>query len=247
MQLSPAAAFFEYDPATNSLIAVTSPSNASGPCFTGRFLLLPNGQVLFSSRSAEVAIYTPDGAPDLSWKPAISGVPAHMAVGDDYALSGTQFNGLSQACMYGDDATMATNYPVARLEQGTTVIYCRTAHHSTMGVATGSEPVSTVLSIPRRSTRRLRPGGRGQRHRVVPFRSPSWPRPAPATSSSWGWRRGEPAGEHLTAITGAPPAATAPFAYVAPDGSDRVVYQDSSGGSPSYRWRRVREPGSMTA
>jgi hypothetical protein len=141
--------FFEYDPAANSLTAVSPPpSNASGPCFTGRFLLLPNGQVLFSSESSKVTVYTPDGTPDPSWKPAITGVPGFMAVGHHYALTGTQFNGLSQACMYGDDATMATNYPVARLEHGTTVIYCRTAHHSTMGVATGTAPVSTVLSIP---------------------------------------------------------------------------------------------------
>ena len=35
---------------------------------------------------------------------------------------------------------------------------------------------------------------------------------------------------NLTAITGAPQTATAPFAYVAPDKSGRVVYQDSSGG-----------------
>ena len=141
--------FFEYDPAANSLTAVSPPpSNASGACFTGRFLLLPNGQVLFSSESSKVTVYTPDGTPDPSWKPAITGVPGFMAVGHHYALTGTQFNGLSQACMYGDDATMATNYPVARLEHGTTVIYCRTAHHSTMGVATGTAPVSTVLSIP---------------------------------------------------------------------------------------------------
>ena len=41
--------FFEYDPATDTLNPVGTPSNASGPCFTGRFLLLPNGQVLFSN------------------------------------------------------------------------------------------------------------------------------------------------------------------------------------------------------
>ncbi len=35
---------------------------------------------------------------------------------------------------------------------------------------------------------------------------------------------------NLTALTGAPQTATAPFAYVAPDESGRVVYQDSSGG-----------------
>ena len=140
--------FFEYDPASNTLVQVSAPSNAGQPCFKGRFLLLPNGQVLFTDQSSAVTIYTPGGTPDPSWKPTITAVPLNMAVGHHYLLSGRQFNGLSQACSYGDDATMATNYPIARLEQGSKVIYCRTAHHSTMGVATGSATVSTVLSIP---------------------------------------------------------------------------------------------------
>lgn len=140
--------FFEYDPATDTLSPAPSPSNSGGPCFTGRFLLLPNGQVLFSSQSSKVTIYTPGGGPQPSWKPAVTAVPAFMAVGHDYLVSGTQFNGLSQACYYGDDATMATNYPVIRLQQAAKVIYCRTAHHLTMGVATGPEVVSTIASIP---------------------------------------------------------------------------------------------------
>jgi len=140
--------FFEYDPATDTLSPAPSPSNSGGPCFTGRFLLLPNGQVLFTNQSPKVAIYTPGGAPQPSWKPKVTAVPPFMAVGHHYQVSGLQFNGLSQACYYGDDATMATNYPVIRLEQGGKVIYCRTAHHLTMGVATGDEVVSTIVSIP---------------------------------------------------------------------------------------------------
>lgn len=141
--------FFEYDPSTNALSPpLASPSNATGACFTGRFLLLPNGQALFSNQSSKVTIYTPDGAPNPAWKPAITAIPSIMAVGHHYLLSGRQFNGLSQACFYGDDATMATNYPIARLEQGAKVFYCRTARHSTMGVATGNQIVSTILSIP---------------------------------------------------------------------------------------------------
>lgn len=140
--------FFEYDPGTNSLAAVGVPSNAGNACFTGRLLLLPNGQVLFSNQSSTVTIYTPDGSPDPAWRPAISAVAPTMAVGHHYLLEGERFNGLSQACCYGDDATMATNYPIARLEQGSKVFYCRTARHSTMAVATGNATVSTILSIP---------------------------------------------------------------------------------------------------
>lgn len=140
--------FFEYEFATNTVSTQPAPSNAGSPCFTGRFLLLPNGEVLFSNQSSKVTVYTPNGAPNPAWRPAITHVQPIMAVGHHYLVEGRQFNGLSQACSYGDDATMATNYPIARLEQGTKVIYCRTAHHSTMGVATGPAVVSTVLSIP---------------------------------------------------------------------------------------------------
>ncbi len=140
--------FFEYDPATDTLSPAPSPGNSSEPCFKGRFLLLPNGQVLFTNQSSTVSIYTPGGAPQPSWKPTVTTVPTFMATGHDYLVSGFQFNGLSQACYYGDDATMATNYPIIRLHQGGKVIYCRTAHHLTMGVATGSEVVSTIVSIP---------------------------------------------------------------------------------------------------
>lgn len=140
--------FFEYDPATNGLTQVSKPSNSAQPCFMGRFLLLPNGEVLFTDQGSKVTVYTPGGSADPSWKPVITSVPSFMAVGFDYLLSGFQFNGLSQACYYGDDATMATNYPIARLEGGGQVFYCRTAHHSTMAVATGTQPVTTILSVP---------------------------------------------------------------------------------------------------
>jgi hypothetical protein len=138
----------KYDPTTNLLAEVGAPSNSGQPCFMGRFLLLPDGNVLFTDQGSTVTMYTPGGAAKPAWKPVITSVPAFMAVGFDYLLAGLQFNGLSQACSYGDDATMATNYPIARLEGSGNVFYCRTAHHSTMAVATGTQPVATILSVP---------------------------------------------------------------------------------------------------
>ncbi len=65
-------------------------------------------------------------------------------------VSGRQFNGLSQAVSYGDDAQMATNYPLVRLRHRDTgvVTYCRTAGHSTMAVATGPAATWTHFSVP---------------------------------------------------------------------------------------------------
>jgi hypothetical protein len=45
---------------------------------------------------------------------------------------------------------MASNYPLVRITNTATgnVVYCKTHNHSTMGVATGSEKVSTAFDIP---------------------------------------------------------------------------------------------------
>jgi hypothetical protein len=80
----------------------------------------------------------------------VTACPTDLHPGVSYTLSGTQLNGLSQAVSYGDDAQMATNYPLVRLRNAATgsVIYCRTFDHSTMGVATGAATVSTTFTVP---------------------------------------------------------------------------------------------------
>ena len=142
--------FFEYDPTTNTAALVSNPTNNGGPCFTGRMLMLPTGQVLFSSHSNRIAIYTPSGAPNPAWRPVIVSFPATVQAAHTYTLTGHQLNGLSQCCSYGDDATMATNYPIVRLTNNATgaVVYCRTANHSTMAIATGAAAVTTSVTIP---------------------------------------------------------------------------------------------------
>ncbi len=142
--------FFEYDPSTNAASVITSPSNGGRACFDGRFLLLPSGQVLFSNNTTDIEVYTPDGHPDPSWKPTITNCPSAMNLGDTYSISGTQLNGLSQAVSYGDDAQMATNYPIVQLKNTATgkVVYLRTFNHSTMGVATGDTIVTTNVQVP---------------------------------------------------------------------------------------------------
>jgi hypothetical protein len=70
--------------------------------------------------------------------------PAHT-----YVLRGERLNGMTQAVAYGDDATMATNYPIVRLvSEDARVHYCRTHGHSTMAVATGRRRVHTSFTVP---------------------------------------------------------------------------------------------------
>jgi hypothetical protein len=66
------------------------------------------------------------------------------------SVSGTQFNGLSQAAAVGDELNAATNYPLVRITNLASghVVYARTHDHSSMGVATGSTVVSTLFNVP---------------------------------------------------------------------------------------------------
>ena len=140
--------FFEFDGA--NLNRVDDPSNATGVIYEGRMLLLPTGQVLYSAATPAMYVYEPDPGPQQAWKPVITACPTDMHNSATYTLQGQQLNGLSQAVSYGDDAQMATNYPLVRLRDTATnaVYYCRTFNHSTMAVATGSATVSTSLVVP---------------------------------------------------------------------------------------------------
>jgi hypothetical protein len=70
--------------------------------------------------------------------------------GSTYKITGTQFNGLSQAAAFGDEYQTATNYPLVRITNTATghVFYAKTHDHSTMGVATGSKSVFTNFDVP---------------------------------------------------------------------------------------------------
>lgn len=144
--------FYIYNPSSNKAAIQSqssTPTNSSTPCFQGRFLLLPSGEVLYSNQTNVVSILSSVGGAQASWAPTITNCPSALILGHTYQIFGTQFNGLSQACSYGDDAQMATNYPIVRLQNNSgNVYYLRTANHSTMGVATGTTQVSTFVSVP---------------------------------------------------------------------------------------------------
>jgi hypothetical protein len=131
----PPVHFFEFDGQGFTQVADTpdAPFIAS---YYLNFLVLPTGQIL-ATDFISVQIYTPSGAADPSWAPAIDTYPATITRGATYQLTGRQFNGLSHGAAYGDDAQAATNYPIVRLVNAATghVFYGQTSGFNTMSVA----------------------------------------------------------------------------------------------------------------
>jgi len=109
-------------------------------------MVLPTGEVLI----AGYAVYQPTGTYEAAWQPTIATYPSTVTRGSTYKISGTQFNGLSQAAGFGDEVETFTNYPLVRITNNSTshVFYARTHDHSTMGVATGSKKVFTYFDVP---------------------------------------------------------------------------------------------------
>lgn len=109
-------------------------------------LVLPTGEVMVGGSK----VYQSTGTYNPAWAPAITSSPASVSRGSTYQISGTQFNGLSQANAFGDEDNQPTNYPLVRITNNSTghVFYARTHDHSTMGVATGSKTVSTNFDVP---------------------------------------------------------------------------------------------------
>ena len=112
----------------------------------GSLMPLPTGEVLVGG----YATYKTTGTYQQSWAPTISNAPSSVTRGQTYQVSGTQFNGLNQGAAFGDEFDSHTNYPLVRITNNSTghVFYCRTHDHSTMGVATGSQTVSTNFDVP---------------------------------------------------------------------------------------------------
>lgn len=142
--------FYEFN-GTSLNTAPLPPHASTDAAYVGRMLVLPTGQILYTDGTTQVELYTPTGTYQSAWQPKITSVAATLTAGSlNNSISGTQFNGLSQGAMYGDNAQMATNYPLVRIKNNSTghIFYVKTHNHSTMGVATGTTAVSTQFDIP---------------------------------------------------------------------------------------------------
>jgi hypothetical protein len=141
------AQFLQWDGTQLTYDTASNPFSGDSSYY-GNMVMLPTGQVLFTDFSA-VAVYTPAGGPKSAWLPRVTSSPAAMTRAASYTIAGTQFNGVSQGCYYGDDFASATNFPLVRFTNHATghVFYARTHGFSYMGV---QHPgiVSTEVDIP---------------------------------------------------------------------------------------------------
>jgi len=109
----------EYCPNEDVWLTVPSPDGFGNPASgTTRMLALPVpgagsgvGQIMMTN-SGKAWFYTPsdDALPSDDWRPSLA--TAWVAFGQ-YHATGTQLNGLTTGADLGDDARMATNYPIA--------------------------------------------------------------------------------------------------------------------------------------
>ncbi len=142
--------FYEWDGKALSQVAGL-PTSAGDTSFTGNFLTLPTGELLFTNQNPNMYLYTSKGSADPTWYPAITASPSSVRSGTSYTISGTQFNGMSGASGYGDDQQNCTNYPQVRITNTSSkhVVYCRAFNPSTYAVQTGSQIVSTNFEVPK--------------------------------------------------------------------------------------------------
>jgi hypothetical protein len=133
---TPPTHVFDFNGTT--LTEVPDPPNAANMASNDAFMMvLPTGQVLFNDRIGDIEVYNATGSPNRAWLPSISTVPATLAAGGSYTLSGRQLNGRTQAAAYGDDYQDATNYPLVRITNTATgaVTYARSYGMTKMSVA----------------------------------------------------------------------------------------------------------------
>jgi hypothetical protein len=146
---APPVAFFEFN-GQRFVTEPTIPNAANDPSYSVSLLLLPTGQVLEVDGTNDIEIYTPSNlSNNPAWAPVIIASPPVVSPGASYPLQGVRFNGMSQACMFGDEHQCATNYPLVRIINSRTkhVFYSRTHDHSSMAVASNLL-VSTHFDVP---------------------------------------------------------------------------------------------------
>ncbi len=142
--------FYEFDYRSNKFTQILAPTGDSfikTPCYYTNMLDLPDGTVLFSNQyDSQLYVYKPFGPELASGKPTINNIAKIDC--NNYTITGTLFNGISEGAGYGDDWQMATNYPIVRLTSGANVYYARTSHWNSNGIQRGPSPDTAHFILP---------------------------------------------------------------------------------------------------
>lgn len=145
----PPTHFFTFDGTKITQIAdaPASTSVSRVPAFSGFFMPLPNGQILFNNRmgSTGLALYNPEASADSSWLPKITNVPTDLSVGTTYSVTGKQLSGLTAGAAFGDDWGTTSNYSIIQITNIATgkVTYAPTKTIGTYSVAPNFESTTT--------------------------------------------------------------------------------------------------------
>lgn len=142
---------YDYDPANNKLVDVSpselvGPSLGRTPAYVTRMLMLPNGNVLFSTSTSTIWQYDPDGVSNETLRPEIEVIKA-LGLGV-YQLTGTRINGYSEGAAYGDDAQMSTNYPIVQLTNSLGRVYYARTFNWQPGLSLDDTPRTTSFTLP---------------------------------------------------------------------------------------------------
>ena len=129
------------DAAHITITQVDEPASAPGQSsWEGRMLVLPTGEVLWSSDVGDVQIYTPKGRPAKAAIPKVKSVSATLTRGStNNVVKGKGFNGVTYGGYYGDDVQTSSNYPLVRFtNNGSGHVCYAKSHDYATGISDGS-------------------------------------------------------------------------------------------------------------
>jgi autotransporter-associated beta strand protein len=145
-----ASHYYEYDYVANAFTQINAPTGgttASTVAYGQTMLDLPDGTVLLSGFGTKVYSYKPTGTQLTNGMPNILSVTTNLD--GSFHVIGTQLTGISEGAHYGDDSQMNSDYPVARMTNAAgNVLYCRTYNWSTCNLMTGTNLVTTEMTLP---------------------------------------------------------------------------------------------------
>lgn len=147
----PPTYFYEYDYVANTFTQVQAPGGGTfvnDSAFNFNMLNLPDGTIMLSEVSNNnFYFHKPAGAPLAAGVPTVNSV-IQNGCSNSFTATGLLFNGISEGASYGDDWQMSTNFPIIRLQSGSSVYYARTHHWNHTGVQTGSLADTTQFQLP---------------------------------------------------------------------------------------------------